>query len=92
MNSEKMQKIADEILSSVNNFSNCIKNINNIVEDISQAWVGIDATKYVKAFKEKNIPELNHLSEILNDYGNYLKQISTIYECFDEIYSSKNIG
>lgn len=72
-------------------FDTQIKKFNSILDNINSAWEGADALKYINIMKEKNLTNMNELTDILNEYGNYLTKIPGAYSNLDEIFTSRKI-
>lgn len=69
-----------------------IKKINGLIESINAIWDGADAIKYINVMKEKYIVGLEEMQNVLDEYGNYLKQIPEVYSSVEEVFSSRNIN
>ena len=82
--------LSDKLTGYSEQFDSEIRNIKNIVENVSKAWGGDDATKYIEVMNEY-IMELEKIKEFIDIYSNYLENIPGVYELLDEIYSEKYI-
>jgi len=86
-----VNKTTDQMISCLNDFDNNIKTLSNILANMETAWSGDDATYFFNTMKEKNIPELKRLHDVLFDYSNFLQKIPGTYQILDEVYTSKGI-
>jgi hypothetical protein len=84
-------KISNSIIANAEDFESNIKKLLNIIEGINLAWEGADALKYINTLKDKYIVELNGLVDVINQYGEYLKNVPEAYMLLDEAFSCKNI-
>ena len=87
-----LKNISSEMMSKAEDILKNINKINYDIENLSKVWTGNDAAKYLQAMREKNIPELKKIYNLLKDYANYLQKVSNTYTSLDEIYGSKSIG
>lgn len=73
-------------------FLSDVKKFETIINDINNAWNGADALKYVNKLKESYVNRLNQLGENLKEYGEYLINVSKVYDLLDETFANKNIN
>lgn len=83
----KSQTILDECEDLVK----LSKRFLNVIDSINTAWSGADALKYVNNLKEKYVTELNNLTDVVKEYGNYMKNVPEAYDILDEIFESETI-
>jgi|GEM_PF-2689168 len=88
----EVKKTGDSIIGYASDFSDEIKEFDNIITSIDDAWSGADELKYVNLLREKYEVQLNELSDLIQTYGMYLSKIPNVYSSLDEAYSSKNIS
>lgn len=81
-----------QICDAALDFSSDIKKLENIINNINVAWDGVEALKYVNLLKENYIVKLNELADDLQKYGEYLINVSKVYDLLDETFASKNIN
>ena len=67
-----------------------IKQLNQIVIKLKESWNGTDAEKYIKVLEEDFIPKLSKFNKNLQNQGDYLIKIPSIYETFDNYFSNLN--
>lgn len=63
----------------------------SVIDNINTAWSGADALKYINTLKEKYVTELNNLTDVVNEYGIYMKNVPEAYDILDEIFESETI-
>ena len=73
-------------------FLSDVKKFETIISDINNAWDGADSLKYVNKLKESYVNRLNELGENLKEYGEYLVNVSKVYDLLDETFANKNIN
>ncbi len=73
-------------------FLSDVKKFETIINDINNAWNGADALKYVNKLKESYVNRLNEFGENLKEYGEYLINVSKVYDLLDETFANKNIN
>ena len=73
-------------------FLSDVKKFETIISDINNAWDGADALKYVNKLKESYANRLNEFGENLKEYGEYLINVSKVYDLLDETFANKNIN
>lgn len=86
------KNIAKNIKNSQNDINSNIEHLNQVIDNISASWVGNDATKFVTSFKDNIIGDLNKLSEVLEEYSNFLESAVSSYEALDSAFVSKHIS
>ena len=52
-------------------------------QKIKECWRGQDADTYVMMMAEKCIPALEQVNKVIENFGNYLKQIPKIYDTLE---------
>lgn len=90
-NSGTIQSFASKMQVYSENITDEIKKIRKIISDISNAWTGDDASKYISVLQDRYILGLEQLKEIIDEYAVYLNNVPGAYELLDEFYSSKYI-
>ncbi len=80
-----------QIIDYSNDFKDQINKFTSLIEEINSIWDGADALKYINTMRDKYIVGLEDLRAILEDYGNYLKQVPEAYQALDEVFSTKRI-
>lgn len=91
-NTANMEKTANLIMEKASDLESEIRTMLVVIDNISSIWSGDDANKYITIMKEKYIPGMLKLKEILVDYGLYLKTASQTYNVLDDNFSSKKIN
>ena len=92
INKNEVVKMGNRIISESSDFSNEIKKFNNAIEKINIAWQGDDSLKYINVMRDKYIVGLKELADVIEEYGDYLKNVPEAYSILDETFSSKNIS
>ena len=87
-----VEKSGKKIIECNSYFIDDIAKLNGVIDGINNAWDGADALKYVNDMRDKYIYKLKELSSILENYGEYLKNVPGAYEILDETFSNKNIN
>ena len=91
MNSSTIESLGNKVLSCSKTFENDTKKINSLIDSINSAWEGNDSLKYINTLKNKMEPVLKELSEEMNKYGLYLKNVPNTFDILDDEYASKEI-
>lgn len=92
VNNEEISSLAIKLYDCTEQLENEIKKIRNTVSNISNAWSGNDATKYINVMQEKYILGLEELKEKLTDYAVFLNNIPGAYDLLDNTYTYEHIG
>lgn len=86
-------KVSKNIVSSatnvnvyINEISRSITKIQNHLSNISSAWKGDDATKFLDKFRNEAIPKLQNYVNVMKDYQLYLEQVYPIFKSLDDYY------
>lgn len=87
----EIKSLASEMSNHSDELAEEIKKIRNIVDNVSVAWEGPDASKYINVLQDKYILGLQELKKIIDEYVVYLNNIPEAYELLDNIYSTKHI-
>jgi hypothetical protein len=88
---DEVLKIGKSIIDDASDFEDETKKLLSIIDNINLAWEGADALKYINILKDKYIVGLNELSDVIKNYGEYLKNVPEAYMLLDEAYCSENI-
>lgn len=88
---EEIKKLGANLCNYVDEFNGEIKKFSSLIDSINTAWSGNDATKYINTMKEKYVPQMEELQKILQQYGDYLKNVSSAYTILDDVFASKRI-
>lgn len=88
---EETRKLGDKIIEDSVQFGEDIKKFSNIIDSINTVWDGADALKYINMMREKYLPDMNELKDLLEEYGNYLKNAPEAYSIVEEIFSERKI-
>ena len=91
VDSEEIKALASQLHDCSFSLETEIKNITNIISNISTVWTGNDATKYVNIMQEKYVLGLEELKNIIDEYAVYLNNIPEAYEILDNVYSNKHM-
>ena len=86
-----IESLGNKVLSCNETLESDVQRLNTIIDSINQAWEGSDSLKYINALKNKMEPVLKDLTNEVNNYGLYLKNIPNTYDILDEEYASKKI-
>lgn len=89
--SDDVKKYGNQLIENCNEFENYIKKFDYLIDSINVAWEGNDSLKYVNTMKEKYLFSLEKLNSILEEYGDYLRDVPDVYATLDEVFASKNI-
>ncbi len=81
---ERMQLIGNNIIDKSADFANKTRQLENEIDDILSAWDGEEAAKYIKLLKENYVINLSHLAQAIENYGIYIKDISSIYSSLEK--------
>lgn len=87
----EINKISNNILQNAESFNSEIQKLLSTIDNISLAWEGADALEYIAALKDKYIIGLQELNDMVERYGNYLKNIPEPYQVLDENFLNKKI-
>ena len=82
-NKEEISKRGIQIIELSGEYGQKIKEIKNLSEKIKECWRGQDADTYVMMMAEKCIPALEQVNKVIENFGNYLKQIPKIYDTLE---------
>ena len=92
VDNDRVSKESQKMLESAKTIEAEIKKILRTIDDIGSVWSGPDAEKYIEVMKEKYIVGLQNLNNVVQEYANYLNSVSSVYDLFDGIHSSKHIS
>lgn len=92
INSSDVTSLAIQLYDCAESLENEIKKIRNTINNVSSAWTGNDAAKYVNVMQEKYILGLEELKDKITAYAVYLNNIPGAYDLLENIYSDKHIG
>lgn len=81
----------NQVIEYTADFKSEIDKFNSLIETINSIWDGADALKYVNAMKEKYINGLLELHDVLNEYGEYLRDVPETYSSLEEVFTARNI-
>lgn len=68
--------------------------INNLllkVEELGDDWKGNDSRSYIETMKEKIILELQKVYPLIEEYGEYAKNVAEAYKMLDDNFANKKI-
>ncbi len=88
---DELANYGTQIKSYSAEFDRSIKKFTHIIDEINDAWDGIDALKYINTMKDKYIRELESTKATIDEYGMYLSKVGDVYQSVDEAFASKNI-
>lgn len=91
INKDVVKSKGNEIVTYSEEFRNYVKQIYSIIDSINLVWEGSDSLKYINTMKEVYLKGLDSMSDAIQQYGTYLKNVPEVYEMIDEIYAKKNI-
>ncbi len=80
----KFKEIAKDVLTEQ-------RKINNIINDMSDAWKGNDYDVCRNTVNDKLLPNLKTASKAIDNMGNYLSKVPNAYNSVDNVYKSKKI-
>ena len=86
INKTQIAKIGYELNEQAEEIERQQKNINNIINDLSNAWRGTDYNTCRSIVEEKLLPGLNKASTAIDDLGNYLRKVPATYDSLDNKY------
>lgn len=92
INKQSVSNVSKVILENVEYLQNDVKQIENVINSINEAWEGADALKFINTMRDKYISELNEAIDIISRNGTYLSNIPKAYDLLDETFSNKNIN
>ena len=84
--------VAKNIKNTQSDMDSNINHLNQVLDNISASWAGDDATKFITAFRDNVINDLNKLSDILEEYSDFLETSVSSYEALDSAFVSKQIS
>ena len=84
--------IAKNIKKSQSDIDDEIKHLNQIIDNINASWGGDDATKFISSFRDNVINDLNKLSNVLEEYSEFVENAVGSYEALDSAFVSKQIS
>ena len=84
--------VAKNIKNAQSDINSNINHLNQVIDNISTSWSGDDATKFITAFRDNVINDLNKLSEIIEEYSDFLETSVSSYEALDNAFVSKQIS
>lgn len=91
INKSTVTRKANTILEECEDLEKISNRFLAVIDNINTAWTGADALKYVNNLKEKYVTELNNLTDVVKEYGNYMKNVPEAYDILDEIFESETI-
>lgn len=91
INKNDITNYGNQVINYSTNFENEIKKFNSLIESINTVWEGADALKYINVMKEKYIVGLEELKDVLEEYGEYLRDVPETYSALEEVFTSRNI-
>lgn len=91
VDSSGVDNVYNLLSDKTDDFSQEIKKLSNIVNNVGSAWQGDDATKYTEAMKTY-IEALNAVAEMMGQCNKYLCKVPGFYETLDEAYANKKIN
>ena len=91
INTSGTKQIGLNIISHAENIKNNINSLNNCLGKLSLLWLGDRAKAYLNNMTGINMKELNELQEIINSYGEFLRDVPNAYQALDEAFVNKSI-
>lgn len=91
VNYENTTKCGEKVKELANEYNRELNKINVLIASLANNWEGTDAEKYLGLIKSDYIPKLKELSKVIEEYGVYLKNVSTSYNMLDTAFASKKI-
>lgn len=82
---------AQDILNYAQSLNDDISRLNSTIDSLSSSWEGDDATKYINTMRDVYLSDLQKLSEIVTEYGEYLRGAAEAYSNIDDKFSSRSI-
>lgn len=90
-NYDNITKCGDKLVELANEYNRELNKINVLIMSLANNWEGTDSEKYVGLIQKDYLPKLKELSEIIEEYGIYIKNVSTSYSMLDTAFASKKI-
>lgn len=83
INYDETRNVGNQLITKSEDLSNLLNNINNVNEQISQSWIGNDASKYLATVNEQ-AQYMRQLASVISEIGNYLIRVSNAYQSASE--------
>lgn len=80
--------VSEQIKDKNEEFKIEIAKLNNYVGIVNNAWSGSDADKY-KMMMEEFSKTLTSMSEVIDEYAQYLSKVPGMYDVIDDVYNAK---
>lgn len=77
---------AAKVKKKIDEFSNDISQIQDVINIIPQAWQGKDATSFINKYNEALV-KLKKYEVSFNDYYKYLCKVYDIFNALEEAYN-----
>ncbi len=91
VNKSELIRIGNKLNSNADDLHLEIEKINNIINALAGYWEGKDRDRCVSVIKNTYLVNLNTVKKRIESYGNYLKEVSKIYDEVDNTYMKKRI-
>ncbi len=89
---EEIRHLGLELMECSNQINQKIQQLNQLLEQLQEAWSGEDANIYQDAIRSKYIIGLQELAKQINHYGTYLNKVPGAYELLDKTFAQRNIN
>ena len=90
INQRKYIEMQEKILNCSSNIKEDVNRINELLDDLKNYWIGLEARKFNDTVEEYNVM-FNNLSNTLNDYYDVLNSCLNRYLLTDEEYSNESL-
>jgi hypothetical protein len=89
---KKINLVGTNVLELAHQFKDNVTTLNNSIDEINDAWQDNEANRYMTLLKDNYVANLNVIGEILEEYGNYIKNVSKCYELLEKGTTDKYNG
>ena len=79
INYEETRNVGGSVITQSEDFSDLLKTITTINNDLKTVWEGQDASKYANAV-EAQAQTMQQLAKKMNEIGNFLVSVGDAYE------------
>lgn len=84
-----LEQNKNAILREKDTFENSVKNLQNIISEIQENWVGESSNAYAEKFQDLKVQGLDKVSELLQEVADQLSQVCSGSDTFDRDMASQ---
>ncbi len=82
---EEMERISKD-LQKIN------QDLKNTTKELQASWTGASAISFSQKMEKEYYPQIEKFCQSLDEYGNYIKNASDMYQQLENTFASKSIN